>query len=107
MFSNLINNAIKFSPDGAHIEVELKRQNGNVRVAVKDQGIGIPPSMQGKIFSQTTEVKRKGTRGEASFGFGLSISKQIIEAHDGIIWFETEEGKGTTFYIEMKAASRK
>ncbi|MGN7719113.1 tetratricopeptide repeat-containing sensor histidine kinase [Chitinophaga sp. 22620] len=107
VFSNLINNAIKFSPDGAHIEVELKRQNGNVRVAVKDQGIGIPPSMQGKIFSQTTEVKRKGTRGEASFGFGLSISKQIIEAHDGIIWFETEEGKGTTFYIEMKAASRK
>jgi signal transduction histidine kinase len=107
VFSNLINNAIKFSPDGASIEVELKRQNGTVRIAVKDPGIGIPLSMQGKIFSQTTEVKRKGTRGEVSFGFGLSISKQIIEAHDGKIWFDTEEGKGTTFYIEMKAASLK
>ncbi|WP_346317506.1 tetratricopeptide repeat-containing sensor histidine kinase [Chitinophaga sp. YIM B06452] len=105
VFSNLINNAIKFSPDGTHIEVEVKRQNGTVRVAVKDHGIGIPLSMQDKIFSQTHEVKRKGTRGEASFGFGLSISKQIIEAHNGKIWFETEESGGTTFYIEMKVAS--
>lgn len=105
VFSNLINNAIKFSPDGTHIEVEVKRQNGTVRVAVKDHGIGIPLSMQDKIFSQTHEVKRKGTRGEASFGFGLGISKQIIEAHNGKIWFETEESGGTTFYIEMKVAS--
>ncbi|WP_198674009.1 tetratricopeptide repeat-containing sensor histidine kinase [Chitinophaga alhagiae] len=102
VFSNLINNAIKFSPDGASIEVALKRENGAALIAVRDYGIGIPEGLQSKLFSQTREAKRKGTRGEESFGFGLSISKQIIEAHNGKIWFETEEGKGTTFYIELK-----
>ncbi len=105
VFSNLINNAIKFSPDGSSIQVALKQQNGTAVITVKDPGIGIPEALQGKLFSQAREAKRKGTRGEESFGFGLSISKQIIEAHNGKIWFETEEGKGTTFYIELKAAS--
>ncbi|GAA0552921.1 ATP-binding protein [Chitinophaga japonensis] len=105
VFSNLINNAIKFSPDGSRIEVALKRVNGTARISVKDQGIGIPPAMQDKIFSLSSEVKRRGTRGEESFGFGLSISKQIIEAHNGRIWFETEHGKGTTFYVEMSASA--
>lgn len=105
VFSNLINNAIKFSPDGASIEVMLKRTDGIVRISVRDHGIGIPPQLQDKIFGQSTEAKRRGTRGEESFGFGLSISKQIIEAHDGRIWFETEAGKGTTFYVEMKASA--
>lgn len=105
VFSNLINNAIKFSPDGSRIEIVLERSNGNARVSVKDEGIGIPPGIRDKIFSLSSEVKRRGTRGEESFGLGLSISRQIIEAHDGKIWFETEEGRGTTFYVEMKASA--
>lgn len=105
MFSNLINNAIKFSPDGSRIEIVLERSNGNARVSVKDEGIGIPPGIRDKIFSLSSEVKRRGTRGEESFGLGLSISRQIIEAHGGKIWFETEEGRGTTFFVEMKASA--
>lgn len=104
VFSNLLNNAIKFSPDNSIIEVVMKRLNGFVQIYVKDRGIGIPPELQGLIFNDTAQAKRKGTRGEASFGFGLSISRQIIEAHEGRIWFETEEGRGTTFYIEMNAS---
>jgi signal transduction histidine kinase len=105
VFSNLISNAIKFSPEGSNIFVALKRQNGTVRISVKDEGIGIPRSLQDKIFSLSAEARRKGTMGEESFGLGLSISKQIIEAHDGKIWFETEDGKGTTFHIEMKVSA--
>ncbi|WP_168208773.1 tetratricopeptide repeat-containing sensor histidine kinase [Chitinophaga sp. XS-30] len=105
VFSNLINNAIKFSPDGSRIVIVLERSNGNARVSVKDEGIGIPPGIRDKIFSLSSEVKRRGTRGEESFGLGLSISRQIIEAHEGKIWFETEEGRGTTFYVEMKASA--
>ncbi|GEP96419.1 ATP-binding protein [Chitinophaga cymbidii] len=105
VFSNLINNAIKFSPEGASIVIALKRQNGTVRISVQDEGIGIPQNLRDKIFSLSAEAKRKGTKGEESFGLGLSISKQIIEAHDGKIWFETEVGKGTTFHIEMKASA--
>lgn len=105
VFSNLINNAIKFSPDGSRIEIVLERSNGNARVSVKDEGIGIPPGIREKIFSLSSEVKRRGTRGEESFGLGLSISRQIIEAHEGKIWFETEEGRGTTFYVEMKVSA--
>lgn len=105
VFSNLINNAIKFSPEGSSIVIALKRQNGTVRISVQDEGIGIPQHLRDKIFSLSAEVKRKGTKGEESFGLGLSISKQIIEAHDGKIWFETEVGKGTTFHIEMKASA--
>lgn len=105
VFSNLINNAIKFSPEGSNIFIALKRQNGTVRISVKDEGIGIPRSLQDKIFSLSAEAKRKGTMGEESFGLGLSISKQIVEAHDGKIWFETEDGKGTTFHVEMKVSA--
>lgn len=105
VFSNLINNAIKFSPEGSTIIVAMKRQNGTVRISVEDHGIGIPVNLREKIFSLSAEAKRKGTQGEESFGLGLSISKQIIEAHDGKIWFETEDGKGTTFYIEMKVSA--
>ncbi len=105
VFSNLITNAIKFSAEGKQIDVYLKSYNNKVWVSIKDQGIGIPPSMKGKIFDMVREVKRTGTGGEESFGFGLSICKQIVEAHGGRIWFETEVGQGTTFFVEIDASA--
>jgi len=72
-----------------------------VRISVKDHGIGIPPEMKDKIFDMFTEAKRSGTAGEQSFGLGLAISKQIVEAHGGRIWFESRQGKGTTFFIDL------
>ncbi|HEX9510450.1 MAG TPA: tetratricopeptide repeat-containing sensor histidine kinase [Puia sp.] len=101
VISNLITNAIKFSPEGTDIEVELLLYGEGIRISVKDQGIGIPAAMKDKIFSPFTEAKRRGTAGEESFGLGLSISKQIIEAHGGKIWHENGEERGTVFYVEL------
>lgn len=102
--SNLISNAIKFSPDGAAIFVEAGEQENEIEISVKDSGIGIPDKLQNKVFNMFTEAKRPGTAGEKSFGLGLSISKQIVENHNGKIWFESTIENGTTFYIRLPKA---
>lgn len=100
--SNLITNAIKFSPPGAKIKVSAeKQQHERLLISVTDHGIGIPDGMKDKIFEPFTVSKRLGTSGEKPFGLGLSIARQIVEAHNGRIWFESEEGKGTTFFVEL------
>ena len=101
VINNLIANAIKFSPEGAPIYVELEDQQTNFLLKVTDKGIGIPENIRGKIFDIFTEAKRFGTSGEQPFGLGLSISKQIVEAHNGKIWFESKEGEGTTFLVSI------
>lgn len=101
VINNLITNAIKFSPANSSIAVMLSVDKNMLQMTVKDQGIGIPKDMQEKVFDLFTEAKRFGTSGEQPYGLGLSISKQIVESHDGEIWFETEEGKGTTFYVSL------
>jgi two-component system sensor histidine kinase VicK len=101
VISNLISNAIKFSPVGEAIKVKAIQKHDNVIISVKDQGIGIPDNMKDKVFNMFTDAKRPGTIGEKSFGLGLSISKQIIEKHSGKIWFESATGKGTIFYISL------
>ncbi len=101
VLSNLIVNAIKFSPVGEAIKVRAIQKHDSVIISVKDQGIGIPDNMKDKVFNMFTDAKRPGTIGEKSFGLGLSISKQIIEKHNGKIWFESEAGKGTTFYVNL------
>lgn len=102
VFSNLITNAVKFSPVGGIVEVAMQMVDGVVRITVRDNGIGIPDTLKGSIFNLSQDVKRRGTMGEESFGFGLAISKQIVDAHGGRIWFESEEGKGTEFIVELE-----
>lgn len=102
--SNLIGNAVKFSPTGARILVTLKQHDGRALIAVKDNGIGIPAELGAKIFDMFTDAKREGTAGEQAFGLGLAISKQIVEAHNGRIWFESKPGDGTTFFVELPGA---
>jgi signal transduction histidine kinase len=99
--SNLISNAIKFSSVGGIITIELRKRNNAALILVQDHGIGIPDHYKDQIFDLYTSVGRTGTSGEQSFGMGLSISKQIIQAHHGKLWFESEQGKGTSFYIEL------
>ncbi len=101
VISNLIANAIKFSPKGSAIEISMKSQNDKIKIAIKDHGIGIPEGIKDKVFELYTEGKREGTEGEKPFGMGLAISKQIVNAHDGHIWFESMEGKGSTFFVEL------
>lgn len=99
--SNLIANAIKFSPIGAAIHVGLQETAGLVSITVEDHGIGIPQEIAPKIFDMFTEAKRPGTAGEQPFGLGLAISKQIIEAHGGKLGFDSKLGIGTTFFVEL------
>ncbi len=100
---NLLDNAIKFSPTGADINIKLHRQDDKAVIAVSDQGIGIPKDIEGKLFTPDAGVKRSGTAGEASFGLGLAIISQIIRAHGGTISVQSEENLGTTFRIELRA----
>lgn len=101
VFSNLIGNAVKFSPEGAPISVALEAGINSCLITVKDNGIGIPDELKDNLFDMNTASGRSGTAGEQSFGMGLAISKQIIEAHGGSLWFKSEPGNGTTFYIEL------
>ncbi len=101
VISNLIANVIKFSPHGAVIEVRLTEKPGYAVVEVEDHGLGIPEEVKDKVFDMFTEARRTGTAGEKSFGMGLAISKQIVQAHGGKIWFESKPGKGTTFFVEL------
>jgi signal transduction histidine kinase len=104
---NLIGNAIKFSHEGATIEIMVEESSAttpkHITISVRDNGIGIPPEMAARIFEPfESTIKRKGTSGEPSFGLGLYICRQIVEAHGGRIWFESEPGQGSTFYVSFQ-----
>lgn len=99
VINNLITNAIKFSKQDSTVFVSLKKEMDGLLISVKDFGIGIPQKIQPKIFDTFTEAKREGTSGEKAYGLGLSISKQIVETHGGRIWFESDDGIGTTFHV--------
>lgn len=101
VINNLTTNAIKFSPKGGKIRIGFKKDSDTNLIIVKDNGIGIPDNIQSKVFDMFTEAKRKGTAGELPYGLGLSICKQIVEAHNGSIWFESSQNEGTTFYVAL------
>lgn len=99
--SNLLVNSLKFSPSNSKINVGVKRKNDAMHLTIADNGVGIPDELKDKIFDAFSTAKRNGTAGELSYGLGLSISKQIIEAHQGKIWFESSLETGTSFYITL------
>lgn len=101
VFNNLIVNAIKFSALKTEILIVLERRMNSVCVKIVDQGIGIPDIDKEKIFEMFTNAKRTGTAGEQPFGIGLSISKQIIESHNGKIWLQDNPDGGTIFFVEL------
>ncbi len=93
---NLISNAVKHNPKGINIEVSAEQRENDILLSIADNGVGIPESEKEKIFQKYPKAKRHiGT------GLGLYLSKQIVELHGGDIWFESEEGKGTTFYFTL------
>lgn len=99
--SNLIGNAIKFSRADSKIIVTLVKRGEKTVISIADSGIGIPEELKDKIFDHTEEVHRRGTAGEETHGLGLAISKQIVEAHGGRIWFTSDSSTGTIFYVEL------
>ena len=101
VISNLISNAIKFSPAGTDILIKAVNSGDKIIISVRDQGIGIPDNIKDNIFDMFTTAKRPGTSGEKPFGLGLYISSQIIKAHSGRLWFENNPEGGATFFIEL------
>jgi signal transduction histidine kinase len=101
MVSNLIMNAIKFTPKEGKIKVSLEKEGTYALLKIEDNGVGIPKGNQAEVFNRFTTARRKGTNGERSIGLGLSICKQIVEEHEGSIYFESNEGEGTVFYIRL------
>lgn len=98
---NLISNAIKFSPEGKKINVKLQDNEENVRLEVKDEGLGICVEDQAKLFIQHQTFKNRATAGESSSGLGLSVVKSLVDELNGKIWCESIEGKGATFILEL------
>nr|WP_213490187.1 PAS domain-containing sensor histidine kinase [Mucilaginibacter sp. Bleaf8] len=101
VINNLISNAIKFTPDNGVIELTIQDLQRSALIMVRDNGIGIPANMHPYLFERFTRARRNGLHGEEPVGLGMSIIKTIVELHGGKIWFESQEGEGSTFYIEI------
>jgi signal transduction histidine kinase len=102
VLDNLVVNAIKFSPEDTTIELRAETRPKELILSVHDNGVGIPKDMATLLFEPfINSVRRKGTAGEQSFGLGLYICRQIVEAHGGRIWFESEPGQGSVFFIAL------
>ena len=98
---NLLSNAIKFTPDEGQIEIGYKKQDEKVLLWVKDNGVGIDKKYEGKIFGKFVQLNNVYSKKESSTGLGLTITKELVELHNGKIWFESVVGEGTTFFVEM------
>jgi two-component system, sensor histidine kinase and response regulator len=105
IFDNLISNAIKYSPPGKRVEVRLSQRDKNIRVEIKDQGPGLTPDDQKKLFGKFARLSARPTGGEPSTGLGLSIVKKMVEAAGGKVWCESHPGQGATFIVELKSAA--
>ena len=101
VLDNLISNAIKFSPTGKNIFLGLKQTGDNAEFSVRDEGPGIPPDDQDKLFQQFRKLSARPTGGETSHGLGLSIAKVMVEAHNGTLTFTSDPKKGTTFRFSI------
>lgn len=110
---NLLSNAFKYTPRGGHIQLSARTHNGReegpapaqwVLCAVEDNGVGIEPKDQERIFEQFYRVHHPETSGESGTGLGLSITRSIIELHGGHIWVESELGRGSVFYFTLPIA---
>jgi GAF domain-containing protein len=96
---NLLSNAVKFTPDGGRVDVAVRRDNGDVRVDVQDNGIGIEDADQARIFEEFQQVGRERSR--EGTGLGLTLTKRFVELHGGRIWLESAPGQGSTFTFTL------
>jgi|GEM_PF-3350729 len=106
VLTNLVNNAIKFTEKGS-VKVIAKRNNGCIRVCVKDTGIGIPKEAMKYLFTKFYQVDNPVTRKHGGTGLGLAISKKIVEKHGGKIGLQSAPGKGSLFYFELPVNGNK
>lgn len=101
VIDNIISNAIKYSPDGGNVRFGFTVQGEMLKVMISDDGMGIPKENVGRIFDRFYRVDRARARSMGGTGLGLAIAREMIEAHGGKIWAESEEGQGTTIFFTL------
>ncbi len=102
VIANLLSNALKFTPDGKKITIEINSLNSDkIEVIVKDTGVGIAEKDQEKLFSIETKFSKAGTAGEKGSGLGLTLVKEIVEKHEGEIWFRSQLNEGSEFHFTL------
>lgn len=99
--SNLVNNALKFTPKGGHVRVTIGRANGSVAFAVEDDGVGIPPDKTDRVFEKLTKLRPRGTAGERGTGIGLFVTKQLVDRLGGTISLAPLKPAGTRFEVRL------
>ncbi|MDB5097151.1 MAG: luxQ 3 [Cyanobacteria bacterium RYN_339] len=102
---NLVNNALKFTPEGGRVAVSLDVEDDEIRITVADTGIGIAPEHVARLFDKFYQVEPTTTRSHGGAGLGLSISKALVEAHGGEIGLESVPGRGSTFWFTLQVAT--
>jgi two-component system phosphate regulon sensor histidine kinase PhoR len=101
MLTNLVSNAIKYSPQGGEIVLGGKAENGNRVLYVRDQGLGIAPEQLGQLFERYQRIDRDAIKGIRGTGLGLFLVKALVEAHGGRVWVESTVGTGSTFFLSL------
>jgi PAS domain S-box-containing protein len=104
VLANLIDNAVKYSPDGGKVELRVESHDQTIRFAVSDPGIGIPLPEQPLIFEKFYRLDPNQTRGVGGTGLGLYICRELVRRMNGRIWVESKEGEGSTFFVELPLA---
>lgn len=103
--TNLLSNASKFSPHGGEVRVTVDPERRIARLSVADDGPGIPEAFRARIFTKFAQADGSDTRAKGGTGLGLAIAREIAERHGGRLWFESAEGEGATFYLDLPLAS--
>ena len=101
VMANLLSNALKFSDEGGTVQVRIAMHGARARISVRDEGVGIPENSKDKVFGKFSQVDSSDVRRIGGTGLGMSITKQIVERHEGTVDYESEFGNGSTFYVEF------
>ena len=102
--SNLLSNANKYTQEEGTISVRLQPTDDDVLLSIQDSGLGIPADAQAKIFTEFYRVRTRSTANIPGTGLGLSLVKEVVEKHNGKVWFESVEGEGSTFFVSLPLA---